>query len=250
MLKLKFVTMLAGAMLLCGSAAAADEIKVIASNGIKAVFNDFGPTFERQTGHRVMGKFGATNLLAKEIEQGEPVDVAILTPAAVAALMKQGKLVDGSSVTIARVGLGVVVKQGAPKPDISSVAAFKDMLVKAKTVSYTTAGQSGLHLQSLLEKLGIAEAVKAKSKTLPSGDVAEFVARGESEVAIQLVPEVRAVHGTDYVGPLPAEIQSYIVLSAALGHRAKDNVAARALIQALTSPETITIIKAKGMEPG
>ena len=125
MLKLKSVTMLAGAMLLCGSAAVADEIKVIASNGIKAVFNDFGPTFERQTGHRVMGKFGATNLLAKEIEQGEPVDVAILTPAALAALMKQGKLVDGSSVTIARVGLGVVVKQGAPKPDISSVAAFK-----------------------------------------------------------------------------------------------------------------------------
>src|SRR4051794_27822913 len=82
----------------------------------------------------------ATNLLAKEIEQGEPVDVAILTPAALAALMKQGKLVEGSSVTIARVGLGVVVKQGAPKPDISSVAAFKDMLVKAKTVSYTTAG--------------------------------------------------------------------------------------------------------------
>src|SRR5262245_6219058 len=116
MFKLKFVTaILAGALSLCASAAVADEIKVIASNGIKAVFSDVGPAFERQTGHRITAKFGATNLLAKEIEQGEPVDVAILTPAVVAALTNQGKIVDGSSVTIARVGLGVVVKQGAPK---------------------------------------------------------------------------------------------------------------------------------------
>lgn len=157
---------------------------------------------------------------------------------------------DGSIVDLARVGVGVAVKQGAPKPDISTVDAFKKALLNAKTVAYTTAGQSGQHFMSTLEKLGIADQVKAKAKTLPGGDVAEFVAKGEADVAIQLIPELASVHGVEVVGPLPAEIQTYIVLTGGVGANAKDKAGAQAFIKYLTTPAAISVIKAKGMEPG
>jgi molybdate transport system substrate-binding protein len=142
------------------------------------------------------------------------------------------------------------VKQGAPKPDISTVEAFKRTLIDAKAIAYTTSGQSGLHFISVTEKLGIAEQVKAKSKTVPGGAAAEFVAKGDADVAIQLIPELASVPGVEVVGPFPAEIQAYIVLTGGVGNNAKDKASAQALIKFLTTPAAISVIKAKGMEPG
>ncbi|MFZ1216749.1 MAG: substrate-binding domain-containing protein, partial [Pseudolabrys sp.] len=165
-------------------------------------------------------------------------------------LIHQGKVVDGSATDLARAGLGVAVKQGAPKPDISTVEAFKSTMLNAKAIAYTTAGQSGLHFISVTEKLGIADQVKAKGKTIPGGAAAEFIVKGEADTAVQLIPELASVPGVEVVGPFPAELQNYIVLTGGVGTNAKDKVGAQALIKYLTTPAAISVIKAKGMEPG
>ncbi len=232
------------------TAAHAADIVVLASNGIKAAVLDLVPQFEKTTGHRLVFTWDASNLLVKQVESGDAFDVVIVTPALIKSLIKQGKVVDGSVVDLARVGLGVAVKQGAPKPDISTVEAFKRMLLNAKAIAYSSAGQSGGHFRNVIEKLGIAEQVKAKGKTTLSGPTAELVAKGEADVAIQLIPELASVQGVDIVGPFPAELQTYIVLTAAVGRNAKNKAGAQALIKYLTEPAAISVIKAKGMEPG
>lgn len=241
-----------GLVLLPGAkmTACAAEITILASNGVKAAVVELIPQFERETGHKLKFTWGASNLLTKQIESGEAFDVVIVTPSLIKGLIQQGKVVDGSAVNLARVGLGVAVKQGAPKPDISTVEAFKNTMLNAKAIAYTTAGQSGLHFISVTEKLGIADQVKAKGKTVPSGAAAEFIVKGEADTAVQLIPELASVPGVEVVGPFPAELQNYIVLTGGVGTNAKDKVAAQALIKYLTTPTAISVIKAKGMEPG
>ncbi len=242
----------AGLVLLSGAkmTACAADITILASNGVKAAVVELIPQFERETGHKLKFTWGASNLLAKQVESGEAFDVVIVTPSLIKGLIQQGKVVDGSAVNLARVGLGVAVKQGAPKPDISTVEAFKSTMLNAKAIAYTTAGQSGLHFISVTEKLGIADQVKAKGKTIPGGAAAEFIVKGEADMAVQLIPELASVPGVEVVGPFPAELQSYIVLTGGVGINAKDKVAAQALIKYLTTPAAISVIKAKGMEPG
>ena len=230
--------------------ARAADITILASNGVKAAVVELIPQFENETGHKLKFTWGASNLLAKQVESGEAFDVVIVTPSLIKGLIQQGKVVDGSAVNLARVGLGVAVKQGAPKPDISTVEAFKSTMLNAKAIAYTTAGQSGLHFISVTEKLGIADQVKAKGKTIPGGAAAEFIVKGEADTAVQLIPELASVPGVEVVGPFPAELQNYIVLTGGVGTNAKDKVAAQALIKYLTTPAAISVIKAKGMEPG
>jgi molybdate transport system substrate-binding protein len=230
--------------------ACAADITVLASNGVKAAVVELIPQFENETGHKLKFTWGASNLLTKQVESGEAFDVVIVTPSLIKGLVQQGKVVDGSAVNLARVGLGVAVKQGAPKPDISTVEAFKSTMLNAKAIAYTTAGQSGLHFISVTEKLGIADQVKAKGKTIPGGAAAEFIVKGEADTAVQLIPELASVPGVEVVGPFPAELQNYIVLTGGVGTNAKDKVAAQALIKYLTTPTAISVIKAKGMEPG
>ena len=230
--------------------ACAAYITVLASNGVKAAVVELIPQFENETGHKLKFTWGASNLLTKQVESGEAFDVVIVTPSLIKGLVQQGKVVDGSAVNLARVGLGVAVKQGAPKPDISTVEAFKSTMLNAKAIAYTTAGQSGLHFISVTEKLGIADQVKAKGKTIPGGAAAEFIVKGEADTAVQLIPELASVPGVEVVGPFPAELQNYIVLTGGVGTNAKDKVGAQALIKYLTTPAAISVIKAKGMEPG
>ena len=230
--------------------ACAADITVLASNGVKAAVVELIPQFENETGHKLKFTWGASNLLTKQVESGEAFDVVIVTPSLIKGLVQQGKVVDGSAVNLARVGLGVAVKQGAPKPDISTVEAFKSTMLNAKAIAYTTAGQSGLHFISVTERLGIADQVKAKGKTIPGGAAAEFIVKGEADTAVQLIPELASVPGVEVVGPFPAELQNYIVLTGGVGTNAKDKVGAQALIKYLTTPAAISVIKAKGMEPG
>jgi molybdate transport system substrate-binding protein len=235
---------------LCGAGAGAGEIKVLSTNGVKAIMEELGPQFERATGHKLVVTFEVTTALKKDIEAGATFDVTILTASAIDDLVKQGKA-KGPGAAIAKSGVGVAVRAGAPKPDISTVEAFKRTLLAAKSVAYTTQGASGIYFVNVvIERLGIAAEIKAKAKTQPGGSTAETVARGEAELAIQQISELLPVEGAAYVGPFPPELQSFTAFAAALGPAAKDPEAAQSLIRFLTAPSALSIIKGKGMEPG
>jgi molybdate transport system substrate-binding protein len=241
-----------GIALLCTDVAAAQaaEITVLSSTGVKTALVELAPQFEKATGNKLNIIFNASNLLKKDVDAGASFDVIILTPSLINELIKEGKVADGSAADVARVGIGIAVKKGAPKPDISSVAAFKRTLVDAKSIAYTTAGQSGLQFTKVIENLGIADQVKAKGKTLPGGSAGELIVKGEADMAVQLMSELMAVPGIEVVGPFPKEIQSYVVLTAGVGANTKDKSASQALIKFLTAPSAAPVIKAKGMEPG
>jgi molybdate transport system substrate-binding protein len=251
-MKVLCLLLTAGSALLSANtlAAHADEMTVLASNGIKAAVVELAPQFEKATGHRLAFTWDASNLLVKRIDGGQTFDVVIVSPELIKKLIKDGKVVEGSAVNLVRVGLGVAVKQGAPRPDIKTVETFKQTLLNAKSIAYTTAGLSGLQFMNIAEKLGVAEQVKAKGKTVPGGAAAEFVARGEADLAIQLIPELASVSGVEVVGPLPSEVQTYIVLTGGVGTSTKDKSSAEAFIKYLAAPAAIPVIKAKGMEPG
>ena len=250
-------TMLVGiAMVLIGAGAArpaaAAEIKVLTAGAFKQVLLALVPDFERTSGNKVIVDNDTVGALTKRIEGGETFDLAVLTPAAVDALASKGKLISGSRANLARVGVGVVVKEGAAKPDIGSVDAFKRALLAANSVAYidpAAGGSSGIYVAGLLDKLGIAAEVKPKAKLIPGGAVAEHVARGEAELGIHQISEILPVKGVTLVGPLPADIQNYTVYAAALGAQAKESDAAKALLKALSGPAAAEVLKSKGMEP-
>ena len=244
----------AAALMVAGApvGAKAADIKVLTAGAFKQVVLAMVPEFEKQTGHKVTVENDTVGALTKRIEGGEAFDLAVLTPAAVNDLSGKGKLVAGSRTNLARVGVGVVVKEGTPKPDISSVEAFKKALLAAKSVAYidpAAGGSSGIYVSGLLDKLGVAAEVKAKAKLIHGGAVAEHIAKGEAELGIHQISEILPVKGITLVGPLPAEIQNYTVYAAGLGASAKDGEAAKALIMALSGPAAADVLKSKGMEP-
>jgi molybdate transport system substrate-binding protein len=236
--------------LLGAGLAQAGELALLSTNGVTAIMEVLGPQFEHDTGTKLVARYDATLILRKEIDAGAAFDVAILTTAITDDLMKSGKLVPGSSAAVARSGIGVAMKAGAVKPDIGTIDAFKRTLLAAKSVAYTTEGASGQYFAGLLQRLGIADAVKAKSRLIPGGRAADLVARGEAELAVQQISELLPVAGTELVGPLPPELQNFTVFSAAIATGAKDADAARSLVKFLSSPEVAPVLKAKGMEPG
>jgi len=248
LLGLAMVVMAAGAP----RGAAGAEIKVLTAGAFKQVLLALLPDFERASGHKVTVANDTVGALTKRIAGGEVFDLAVLTPKAVDDLAKEGKFVAGSRASLARVGVGVVVKDGTPKPDISSVAALKQALLAAKSVAYidpAAGGSSGIYVAGLLDKLGIAGEVKPKAKLIPGGAVAEHVAKGEAELGIHQISEILPVKGVTLVGPLPAEIQNYTVYAAGISAHAKESDAAKALLKTLTSPAAAEVLKSKGMEP-
>jgi len=247
LLAVAFAIMAAGA---AGSATAA-EIKVLTAGAFKQVLVALVPDFEKQTGHKVTVDNDTVGALTKRIEGGEAFDIAVLTPGAINDLTAKGKFVAGSRSTLARVGVGVMVKAGAPAPDISSVEAFKRALLAAKSVAYidpASGGSSGIYVAGLLDKLGIADQVKPKAKLKKGGYVADLIASGEAELGIHQISEIVPVKEVTLIGPLPAEIQNYTVYAAGIGTGAKDGEAAKALIKALTGPAAAAVLKSKGME--
>jgi len=247
LLAVAFAIMAAGA---AGSATAA-EIKVLTAGAFKQVLVALVPDFEKQTGHKVTVDNDTVGALTKRIEGGEAFDIAVLTPGAINDLTAKGKFVAGSRSTLARVGVGVMVKAGAPAPDISSVEAFKRALLAAKSVAYidpASGGSSGIYVAGLLDKLGIADQVKPKAKLKKGGYVADLIASGEAELGIHQISEIVPVKEVTLIGPLPAEIQNYTVYAAGIGTGTKDGEAAKALIKALTGPAAAAVLKSKGME--
>jgi molybdate transport system substrate-binding protein len=228
------------------------EIKMLHAGAITQVVRAVVPEFERQSGHKVVLHRDTAGALTKLIEGGEPFDLALLTPDAIDKLTAQGKFVRGSRADIARVGVGVVVKEGTPLPDISSVEAFKNALVKAKSVAYIdphAGGSSGIYVAGLLDRLGIAKEINAKAKLIHGGAVATHIAQGVAELGVHQISEILPVKGIVLVGPLPKEIQNYTTYAAAIGASAQQADAARALIKAFVSPDNAALIRAKGLEP-
>lgn len=234
---------------LAAPGANAAEIKILGTTLMHSILDELAPAFERATGHKFSPALDTTNLIMGRIKNGETADVAILTVQAIDELTKQGKLSPDGRVDVARSTVGVAVLAGAPKPDVSSVEAFKKTLLAAKSVAYTTSGASGLYFQGLLDRLGIADAIKAKAVTQPGGAVAELVVKGRAELAIQQIGELLAVPGVQ-VQPLPSEIQYTTAFAAGMFAGARDPEAAKALLKFLTSPPAAAAIKAKGMQPG
>jgi molybdate transport system substrate-binding protein len=229
----------------------AAEIKVLTAGAFKQVLLAVLPEFEKQTGHKVTVENDTVGALRKRIEGGEAFDVAVLTPAAIDDLSAKGKLVAGTRANLARVGVGVMVKAGAPAPDIGSVEAFKRALLAAKSVAYidpASGGSSGIYVAGLLEKLGIADQITPKAKLKKGGYVADLIVAGEAELGIHQISEIVPVKEVKLVGPLPGEIQNYTIYAAGLGAAAKDGEAAKALIKALTGPAVADVLKSRGME--
>jgi molybdate transport system substrate-binding protein len=210
------------------------------------------PVFEQASGHTVVLNRDTVGALTKRIEGGEAFDAAVLTPEAIDRLTVRGLIVPGSRVDLARVGIGVVVKEGRTRPDISSVDAFKRMLTAAKSVAYIdpqAGGSSGIYLAGLFERLGLAATLKPKAVLIHGGAVARHVVDGAAEVGVHQISEILPVKGAVLVGPLPSEIQNYTTYSAGIAANGRTPAAAKALIAALSDHTAAEVVRAKGMEP-
>ena len=239
------------AALLTAASTRAAEIRVLASNGVKAALEELAPAFERATGDKLVIEFGLAAVLKRQIEGGAAFDVAILTSAGIDDLAKQGKVDGGSRAAIARSGVGIGIKRGGPRPDIGTPDALKRTLLAAKSISWAKEGASGVYFAGVLERIGIAEQMKPKVVPAASGaEVGKLVAGGYVEYGVILVNELMASPGVEVLGPLPPELQNYTAFHAGVGAGSKDPSAAKALIRFLTTPSAGAVFKAKGQEPG
>jgi len=229
------------------------EIRAVSSGGFKAALLALVPAFERESGHKVAIEWGsslgnAPTSIPSRLQRGDPLDLVILSRDSLDGLIAQGRIVAGSRVDLARSGIGVAVRAGAPKPDIGSVDAFKRALREARSIAHSSSA-SGVYLKDLLQRLGLAAALALKIRQVEGEPVGQVVARGEAEIGLQQVSELIPVAGIAYVGPLPAEIQEITVFAAGIPVGAKHPDAARALVGFLTSPAAAAIIRKCGMEP-
>jgi molybdate transport system substrate-binding protein len=237
------------AVLLPGVAGAV-EIKILSTQAPEQAYRELVPQFEKASGHTVTTIFTGTLDVQKRIAAGEAYDLIIMAGPAIDDFIKSGKIVPGSRVNIARSGVGVAVRAGAPKPDIGTTEAVKKALLAAKSIGYST-GPSGVYLTGLFGRLGVADAIKSKLKQTPTGVfVGNLVASGEAEIGFQQVSELAHFPGVDFVGPLPADIQEVTVFASGLQVGARQADAAKDWVKFLTAPAAAPAFKSKGLEPG
>lgn len=230
----------------------AAEVKCLCPLAMRTLLTELGPEFERASGHKLTTEFATLGVNADRVAKGELADVVILLPRQTEDLEKQGKLVAGSRVELARVGYGVIVRKNAPRPDINSVEALKRTLISAKSISYgdpAGGGPAGIYVASLLERLSVAPDLKTKTKLVQNAElVVPAVAGGDAEMGLTLASAARASAAVEFI-PLPAEVQSYTVYVAAVIASSKQADTARVLINFLSSPAVREAMKAKGFEP-
>jgi molybdate transport system substrate-binding protein len=236
-------------MLTLVSAAGETTLTVLCSNGLKAVIEELAPKFERDSRNKVVVKYGLAATLKQQIEAGEPFDVAFVTPGAMDDLTKAGKIAAGTRATVARVGLAIAIKTGARKPDIKTVDAFKRALLDAKGLAYAREGASGVAFAAIIQRLGIADQLKAKSKLTATGEeVADAVVKGESEFGILPVSEIVPIKGAEMLGTFPADVQSYIVMVGGASASSKQSAVARDFLAYVMAPAALPTVKKFGME--
>jgi molybdate transport system substrate-binding protein len=238
--------------LLLAAPARAADLTVLTAGAYKNVVAAMIPAFEADTGDKVILRNDTTGALIRRIEAGEPFDVVLISPSGLDQLAKAAKIVADSETKVAKVGVGVAVKQGAPKPDISTVAAFKAAMLGARSVAYidpAAGGSSGIYVAKLFKTLGIADAIAPKAVLVNGGLAAEAVVDGRADIVVHQISEILAVPGATLVGPLPAEIQSETVYAGAVAAASGSKDAAQALLATLAGPAARAVLSAKGMEP-
>jgi molybdate transport system substrate-binding protein len=244
--------LVAGFMILAARTTPAQtaELRIMTSDGMKPVVQELTPAIERATGRKLVAQFDSSKNLRDKIMAGEPFDAAIITSDVLDALIQQGKITAASRCDISRTGIGVGVRAGAPKPDVSTPEALKRALLNAKSLAFNPSGASAVHINDILARLGIADAMKPKLILNPEpGRPQQNVADGKADLVMTLIPEIRFFPGVELAGPVPAEFQSYINFAAGAATNAHDAAAANALIKFLTGPAVPPVLKAKGLEP-
>jgi len=240
-------------LVLCAGARAvlAADLKVMSTVALSATLDEVKPKFESATGHKVTIVYGVIAELKKRVQDGETSDVMLLSRAALDDLQSQGKVAAGSIVNVASSSVSVAARSGAPKPDISTSDALKRAVLASKSIVYADpakGGASGVHFARVLERLGIADEMKAKTILVPGAQAAEVVSKGEAELGVAMASEIVPIAGAQLVGPLPGHLGMSLVFSAGMGPTSKDPAAASALIRFITGPATAAVLKAKGMD--
>jgi molybdate transport system substrate-binding protein len=248
--KVKFAVLAAsiGLSLLMTDAPRAAEIKAFLTGASHRSLDTLIPMFERESGHKIVGDYALPPALVKRVDAGEPFDVLILSYD-VEGLVKQGKLAPDSRTVLGRIGIGVAVHKGAPKPDFSTVEAFKQSLLKAKSFATSGEGSSGRYVASLVERLGIADQVKSKIKSGGPGASAKMLAAGEVDFVVSGLPPLLGTPDIEWLGYLPNEINNWLLFSGGLSVHAKQAEAGRAFLKFLTSPAAVAVWKDNGLEP-
>jgi molybdate transport system substrate-binding protein len=243
----------AGILLVTGPVEAA-IVTVVSSGGFAAAYRALAPEFERTTGNTLVTSWGPSmgntpDAVPARIQRGEPIDVVIMVGYALSDLIKAGKVIADSRVDLARSSIGVAVRAGAAKPDISSVDTLRRALLAAKSIAYSDSA-SGVYVSTeLFKRLGIADQVTGKSRMIPAEPVGAVVARGEAEIGFQQVSELKPIARIDLVGPLPAELQKITIFSPGIVVGAREPDAATALIAFLASSAAAPAITESGLEP-
>jgi molybdate transport system substrate-binding protein len=233
-------------------AAFADTIKVLTTGAFKQVVVAMVPAFEARTGHKVVVQNDTAGALVKRINAGETFDVLVLTPGGLKPFAADGRVVGESVVNLARVGIGVAVKAGAPKPAIGTADEFKAAVLAARKVAYidpAAGGSSGIYLDGLFTRMAIIDAVRAKAVLVPGGLVATRVVDGQADLAIHQISEILPVEGATLVGPLPDTIQNYTTYAGAVSAKAANAQAAQAFLSTLSGPDAAEVLRSKGMLP-
>ena len=240
--------MAAAGLLVAATAAQAEEVRVISAGAVKSIVTELAQAYEKETGNKVVMEFGPMGFVRQKLAS-DPADVVIMSDTVIEDTIAKGGVVSGSRTDIARTGMGVGVREGAPKPDIASVDAFKRALLEAKSIVYVdpaSGATSGTHFAAVLQKLGIADAVKPKTTLVPGGYPAELVAKGEVDLVVHQISEIVPVKGVTLVGPLPKEVQKLTIYSAGVAAKSANAELGRAFIAFLTRPA----FKAKLAEAG
>ena len=227
----------------------AAEIKVWTARAIATVLTKVGSQFEHATGHRLAITSDLSAPFVKRANAGEPFDVLITGSGPLDELIGGGKIIAGTRADIARSGIGVGMRVGARKPDISTVEAFRRALLDAKSIAYLRDVGSGVHVARVVERLGIAAAIQPKVTRPESDIVSELVAKGEIELGLVVITQILTTPGVELVGPLPPELQSYVAFAAGVSATSTQPKAARDLIKFLSGPIATPEIVAQGMQP-
>jgi molybdate transport system substrate-binding protein len=251
-LRIGAATAIIAVLLLTRLAVAADEIKVMTSGAFTAAYLELAREFERSTGHRIVTEAtsmgtGPTSIPAR-LDRGEAIDVVIVADGDLEQLIKAGRIRPGTRVDLARSAIGMAVRRGAPKPDISSVDALRQTLLEAKSIAYS-ASVSGAYLSTeLFQQLGIADRVLPKSRRIEGERVGAVVARGEAEIGFQQISELLPVAGIDFVGPLPTDVQRVTVFAAGIGVASKHPATAKSFVEFLASPAAVPAIQKSALD--
>ena len=236
-------------LLLLAAPVQAAELKVLSGNGARAAVLELAARFDRASGHRTTVEFAVNPQTRAKIESGQAFDVAILNPPVLDALIRQKLIVAETRAVLGRAGIGVGIREGASKPDISTVDAFKRVLLSSKSVAYPGEGASGKYFVSVVERLGIAAEMKPKMRPMPAEYNVEMVASGEAEMVVVVASRISGVRGVQLVGGIPQELQTWIGFTAGVGSAAREPQAARAMLRFFTAPDAAPVLKAAGVEP-